>query len=216
MQVKDYYRILELDPAANLTEIKNAYRRLAHQFHPDKNKQDPAADLQFAEIKEAYEILSDPGKKNYYLQQRWYQQSIGRKKFQQAFSPVSLLQQTLELERYVSKLDVHRMDRQGLFEYTIDLVPDEVIQKLNAFKDESVNKQVIQLIISAAQHLNLDQLVRLGEQVKKIEPLNFSQQQVKQIIERKRRANYWERSIPWLVLLAALLLCFIIFLANRN
>jgi curved DNA-binding protein CbpA len=215
MQVKDYYRILDLEPAANLTEIKKAYRRLAQQFHPDKNSGNPLSMIRFAEIKEAYEVLSNPSKKNYYLQQRWYQQSIGRKKFQQAFTPVSLLQQSLELERYVSKLDAHRMDRQGLLEYTIGLIPDEVIEKLNAFKDEGINKQIIQLILAAAQHLTLNQLFILGDQVKKIEPLDFSQRQVDIFIERKKRSDNWEKAIPWLVLLAVLFFCLVIFFSNR-
>jgi len=50
--LKDYYRILELDPSATLPEIKKAYRKLAQQYHPDKNSGDPYPAAQFAEIKE--------------------------------------------------------------------------------------------------------------------------------------------------------------------
>ena len=79
MQLKDYYKILEMEPSATLTEIKKAYRRLAQQYHPDKNSSDEYALTYFAEIKEAYEVLTNPAKKDYYLQQRWYQQSLGKK-----------------------------------------------------------------------------------------------------------------------------------------
>ena len=79
MQLKDYYSILELHPSATRDEIKKAYRRLAHQYHPDKKNNDPYAAAQFSNIKEAYEILSNPVKKDQYLQQRWYTQSIGKK-----------------------------------------------------------------------------------------------------------------------------------------
>ncbi|MEI9910706.1 MAG: DnaJ domain-containing protein [Bacteroidota bacterium] len=64
MQGKDYYKILELPPSATLQEIKTAYRRLAHQYHPDKNDNDLYAAAQFEMVKEAYEVLSDPRKKN--------------------------------------------------------------------------------------------------------------------------------------------------------
>ena len=216
MRLKDYYRILELDPAATLPEIKKAYRRLALQFHPDKNAGEPLSIIRFAEIKEAYEVLSNPLKKNFYLQQRWYQQSIGRKKFQPAFTPAYLLEQVLELERYVSKLDAHRMDRQGLLDYSLGLVPDEVIEKLNMAGDEPVNRQIIQDLLRSAHHLSLNQLMRLGEQVKKITPLDFSGSQTEKFIEKKKRHYIWERSRIWLVMLTVILLCLVIFFATRN
>lgn len=80
MQLKDYYRVPEIEPSASFPEIKKAFRKLAHQYHPDKNQHDPYAFAQFAAIKEAYEVLSNPAKKEYYLQQRWYNQSTGKRK----------------------------------------------------------------------------------------------------------------------------------------
>jgi curved DNA-binding protein CbpA len=71
LQLKDYYSILELPPSASADEIKKAYRRLAHLYHPDKKDNDPYAAAQFAVIKEAYETLSNPAQKECYLQQRW-------------------------------------------------------------------------------------------------------------------------------------------------
>jgi len=62
---KDYYSILKLDQGADEKKIKKAYRKLAMKFHPDKNK-DPGAEEKFKEIAEAYEVLSDPKKKQIY------------------------------------------------------------------------------------------------------------------------------------------------------
>jgi len=63
--LKDYYSILGVYPHATEAEIKRAYRRLAIQYHPDKNP-DPAAEALFKEINEAYDVLSDVQKKTWY------------------------------------------------------------------------------------------------------------------------------------------------------
>src|ERR1044071_10354991 len=99
---KDYYNILQLLPSATIPEIKQAYRRLAMTWHPDKNPNDPYAKAQFEEIKEAYETLTNPIKKDLYLQERWYEQSIGKKKKDIAVTPVNILKLVLELDRYIS------------------------------------------------------------------------------------------------------------------
>ncbi len=62
---KDYYKILGVDRNASKEEIKQAYRRLAHQYHPDKTGGD---DKKFKEINEAYSVLSDDEKRRQYDQ----------------------------------------------------------------------------------------------------------------------------------------------------
>lgn len=66
MIFKDYYKILGVTHNANADEIKKAYRRLALLYHPDKNQGDKAAEEKFKEIAEAYEVLSDPAKRQHY------------------------------------------------------------------------------------------------------------------------------------------------------
>lgn len=56
---RDYYEVLGVDRGASEQELKKAYRRLAHQFHPDKNQSDPEAEEKFKEAAEAYAILSN-------------------------------------------------------------------------------------------------------------------------------------------------------------
>jgi DnaJ-class molecular chaperone len=68
MANKDYYEILGLTKGASEAEIKKAYRKLALQYHPDRNKGDKAAEEKFKEVTKAYEVLSDPQKKQTYDQ----------------------------------------------------------------------------------------------------------------------------------------------------
>ena len=56
---KDYYKILGVDKDASQDEIRSAYRKLSKQWHPDLNHSPEAKD-KFAEINEAYEVLSNP------------------------------------------------------------------------------------------------------------------------------------------------------------
>ncbi len=65
---KDFYAVLGVSKSSTPEEIKKAYRKLAMKFHPDKNPGDKKAEEQFKEISEAYEVLSDPKKKEMYDQ----------------------------------------------------------------------------------------------------------------------------------------------------
>ena len=62
--MKDYYKILGISRDSSQEEIKKAYRSQAMKYHPDKNPGDSASESKFKEISEAYDILSNPQKKN--------------------------------------------------------------------------------------------------------------------------------------------------------
>src|SRR5262249_35217071 len=63
---RDYYEILGVARDVGPDELKKAYRKLAHQFHPDKNPNNPEAEAKFKEASEAYAILSDDEKRAQY------------------------------------------------------------------------------------------------------------------------------------------------------
>ncbi|MBL0008602.1 MAG: molecular chaperone DnaJ [Saprospiraceae bacterium] len=66
MSKRDYYEILEVPKDADETAIKKSYRKIAMQFHPDRNPDNKAAEDKFKEAAEAYEVLSDPDKRAKY------------------------------------------------------------------------------------------------------------------------------------------------------
>ena len=68
MAFVDYYKILEIEKAAQPKEIKLAYRKLARKYHPDLNPDDKDANHKFQQINEANEVLSDPEKRKKYDQ----------------------------------------------------------------------------------------------------------------------------------------------------
>ena len=68
MSKRDYYEILGVSKSATSKEIKSAYRKLAVKYHPDKNPGDKSAEANFKEAAEAYDVLSNPEKKQRYDQ----------------------------------------------------------------------------------------------------------------------------------------------------
>lgn len=66
MEYKDYYKTLGVPRGATAKEVKAAYRKLARKHHPDVNQGDKKAEARFKEINEAYEVLSDPDKRQRY------------------------------------------------------------------------------------------------------------------------------------------------------
>ncbi len=76
---KDYYQILGIAKTASDAEIRQAFRRLARQYHPDLNPGDKVAEAKFKEINEAHEVLSDKEKRQKYDQfgRYWQQAGVG-------------------------------------------------------------------------------------------------------------------------------------------
>lgn len=68
MSKRDYYEILDVDKKASEADIKKAYRKMAIKYHPDKNPDDKDAEAKFKEAAEAYEVLSNPQKRQQYDQ----------------------------------------------------------------------------------------------------------------------------------------------------
>ncbi|HKL02263.1 MAG TPA: DnaJ domain-containing protein, partial [Cryomorphaceae bacterium] len=68
MAKRDFYEILGVSRSVETPELKKAYRKMALKYHPDKNPDDAEAEQKFKDAAEAYEVLSDPNKRQRYDQ----------------------------------------------------------------------------------------------------------------------------------------------------
>ncbi len=88
--IKDYYKILGIARNATAEEIKRAFRKLAFKYHPDRNHED-GAEEKFKEVNEAYQVLSDRGKRADYDAPVYAQPQITPKPYRPARSPAEEL-----------------------------------------------------------------------------------------------------------------------------
>ena len=213
--IKDYYSILQIASNATPGEIKTAYRRLAMTYHPDKTS-DPYDQAKFNEIKEAYEVLTNPLKKDMYLQERWYHQSLGKKRTAETTTPVSILRLVLELEKHVSTLDAHRMSQPGLSNYVSELLSLDTIEKLKNFDERDINRQIITTILMATRPLKL-KIVR--PLLKSLRILAGDDQDALRKINKSltdhKRIHLWDKYKVVLMLLFTILICLLIYFTSK-
>jgi molecular chaperone DnaJ len=215
MEIKDYYQILQVPPSATLPEIKKSFRKLAQQYHPDKNNNDPYNTARFYSIKEAYEVLTNPLKKQYYLQQRWYHQHAGTRKTQTPVTPVSVLKQSLELERYISRMNPYRLDKEGLTNHILQLISDEAIEQLQPFDEKDISGKITSVLLKTCIPLHTLQVQQVCTQLQKLtkgqEQLSID---ISQFMFQHHKKNQLEKYKPILVAFITIGICLLIFFAG--
>src|SRR5690606_22323555 len=115
--LKDYYKILEISPAATVDEVKKAYRRMAFKYHPDTNKEDAFAESYFIEAQEAYTVLSNDEARRRYDNDRWLAGMTTRAREHQVVTPDWILKESIKLYNHMATVDVYRMNHKALYEY---------------------------------------------------------------------------------------------------
>jgi len=86
MRQQDYYEILGVRENAGAKQIKDAYRKLAFEYHPDRNKGNPQASERMKAVNEAYAVLSDPSKRRQYNALRQHYGDSAHGQFRQQYS----------------------------------------------------------------------------------------------------------------------------------
>jgi molecular chaperone DnaJ len=206
---KDYYTILHIPPGSSFEAIKKAYRKLAMEFHPDRNRNNPYAAAHFQEVREAYEVLADPAKRESYHQQRALARSAGKGlRNSGPITPKSILQQAIRLEDRVNTAGMARMDPEIVYREIMHLSSDEVIEALKPFNDENANEAILTNLIRAAETLPYKLAMLPVPQWRK---LSNNNREIDAYVQRKRQQHLVDiYKTPGIIFLA-LLLCWLVY-----
>jgi molecular chaperone DnaJ len=217
MQLKDYYKILNVPPNADAVQIRKAFRSLALQYHPDKTQGDKHKEALFREVQEAYNVLSDPGSREEYNYKRWYTRSMGKSFVQEPSTPGMILRETTKLADYISSGNNLHIDYDLLSNQIRSILTSHHIAILNQFNEYETNSRIIRLLIKCMSPLPL----------KYIEPITVllaqvagSDNELLREIDKyhKRRVSetYWEKRTAWIVVAISLFICWLMYLYASN
>lgn len=214
MPIKDYYEILDVTPSSSEAEIKKAFRKLAMRFHPDRNIGNPYASHHFREIQEAYEVLSDPIRRNQYHQKRWQKSSDSfLKTAGTRITPALILAEARKIEHHISRVDIFRMNHDALQQQLEQLLNQDHLRILHEASDTGVNRNIVHsllAIIGPLHFRNLEPLVPLLVAVAGTD--NALLLTIHKAVRNKRMEYYREKYNWLLVVLLALGISLLIYL----
>lgn len=212
MAFKNYYMVLGVAPNATEDEIKKKFRRLALQYHPDRNPGNEWVVTRFREIQEAYQILCDTNRRILYNRE-WRQQFPQAKlTVVKEISPEGILEDMIRLKKQVQTMDPYRLNKQSVEMELHEIMNENNITLLAYHNNIQVNKQVAEYTLDIAALLSPGSQQLLQQQLLKLATSNNDiALQVKQAQKRHFYKNIWERYYPLLAFALAAAACIAIY-----
>jgi len=215
MIVKDYYKILEVKSTATTGDIKKSYRKLAMKYHPDKNQGDALSSAVFSDVAEAYEILSDPVKRQQYNYNNYniYNANYAN------YTPVgkeSIKAAVDKLTKAVASSDIFRVNRDAVYFSIMQILSENNIQFLREDSDALFKKQVIEQLLVCSKPLTIAYIKKISDILLNIAASDLQMQNdIYTFIKKATRQNNWNTYKIVVAVATALALCLLIFLLSR-
>lgn len=210
-QVKDYYKILGIPSTASLQEIKQSFRRLAQQYHPDKNDNSHMAAAHFREIQEAYKVLSDPKQREAYHYQRWYVRSTGQSFASTPLTPAGILQECRQLQQYVASMNLFHIPFDAVSGHIRKLLTTNAIGLLHEHNDVAVNREIIQSILMSAQPLPKKYFLPIANLLLQLAGSDETRIAIEQALQQKKQLHVWNKYKWVFVLVITTLICWLMY-----
>ena len=215
MVPKDYYKILSVKKTATTGDIKKSYRKLAMKYHPDKNQGDELAESVFSDIAEAYNILSDPARRQEYNQKKF--NVYGKWQDEEPeVSQASIMAILNKLQQILATLNLLRINRNALYFSIMQVLTDYNVAFLKKENDILYKQQVIEKLIECCKALSFIQMQKVSSVLFDIagEDINM-RTAVKNFVEHANRNNTWNKYKVLVAIAVAVILCLLIFLISR-
>jgi curved DNA-binding protein CbpA len=215
MPVKDYYKLLKIAHSADLNTIKKAYRQLAMQYHPDKHGDNQSTHFYFQEIQEAYEVLSNPEKRENYHYKIWLEKAQGHE-LDTALSTDQIIQLFIHTERAIHETDSFRRNNEQLTEILISLYSNTRLELIAETNDNSLETTTLQMAMQSSSSLSSVAQLKLIHQLNAILKKHPQMHEIwmQQINTRIKKEKIEKLKVP-IVILTTILLCLAILLLSK-
>lgn len=207
-----YYQLLEIPADADPLTIKKSFRRLAMQYHPDKNGGNSFSQAHYLLIQEAYQILSDPEQRKAYDTELWLSQ---KQSFYQGTtaSPAVMIKrlqrfsEAVLIQKRFSVLEDHFT---AFLLDAMNTVNMSVFQAKATKNEQEVFADYILFLAKDLPKIFRDQVFErlkdtLGQQLEDIDL------KISSIQQQKRAADWYQKNIFWLLLAIGVLLCLLMY-----
>lgn len=204
---RDLYNILQVSPSASAEDIRKAFRKLAMLYHPDRNPGSTTANRQFAELQEAYHILSDRKKRADYNRERYAQDP----RYKTAVQPANAMEVQQLFNKFsmdLSRMDPFRLDLDWLYYRLTELLSDENLALLKDSDNSRLRKQAFEAL-HLLPYYQIKEIASRLQQISAKDPSALKE--VNRFLIQARQYAFWTKYKVWIALLLALLFCLLLF-----
>lgn len=212
--MKDYYKILEVNPAATPNDIKKSFRKLALKYHPDRTNNNRLAEAKFKEIQEAYRTLSNPERKSHYDQKARDARYSSREQQAQVITPQSILHSLKKLSSKLRAYDEGRIDQKSLYSILRSHLSAYNLVILREHDDLRTNRMISDEALRLSRHFRFEHAEKVAALLKTIAAGDSETlHRIHLFLQRRKHYGLWEKYRILLVVVIAIILCFIIYKA---
>jgi hypothetical protein len=215
--LKDYYKILNISPAASVDDVKKAFRKLAFKYHPDQNQDSVSFnESYFKAVKEAYDVLKDKKKRQQY-DRLFYTQYDRSELIQTAVSVTALLERAHGLRTKLAGADPFRMDFMALYQEISLLLSPAHFELLNNVSEEQSTSAFVGAILYACKLLPYSFTKDICMRLLSLQGLTSSlKKEITEFLKEKQLLHYWLKYKMLIAFVLALLLCVSIYFLGKH